>query len=101
MFQRAEPDEPGLGVTMLMSSLERGRPSPVMPFGLPSRTTSTTTESVTMPVVRTGVPVLGDEAGVDEARHVGLEREVDVVGVRVRRPRRGSGRPTRRRTSSR
>ena len=48
MFQRAEPDEPGLGVTMLTSSRARSA-HPVMPLGLPSRTTSTTTESVTMP----------------------------------------------------
>ena len=44
--------------------------------------------------------VLGDEAGVDQTGHVGLDREVDEVG-RLHRPRpRGTGRP-RSRTSRR
>ena len=50
MFQRAAPEEPGLGVTMPTPSLARSS-QPLMFLGLPSRTTSTTTESVTMPLL--------------------------------------------------
>ena len=34
-----------------------------------------------MPLVGVVLPVLGDQAGVDETLHVGLEGEVDDVGV--------------------
>ena len=52
----------------------------LMSLGLPLRTTKATTEVVTRPSVRRRVPVGGDLAGVDEARHVGLGRERDDVG---------------------
>src|SRR5436309_7475450 len=49
MFQRALPDVEGLGVITSTLGLIRSS-HPVMCFGLPLRTTSTTTESVTMPL---------------------------------------------------
>ena len=50
MFQRAEPEEPGLGV--MISTPSSTRSSQVsMPSGLPLRTTKTTTEEVAMPLV--------------------------------------------------
>ena len=50
MFQRAAPDEPGLGVTISTSGLARSSHDS-MPSGLPLRTTKTTTEEVAMPLV--------------------------------------------------
>ena len=41
----------------------------------------TTTDVVQMPLVVVVLPVLGDEALVDQAGHVGLERVVHVVGL--------------------
>ncbi len=48
MFQRAEPELKGFGVTMLTSLPSRSSKE-WMPFGLPLRTTSTTTDSSAMP----------------------------------------------------
>ena len=50
MFQRAEPDEAGFGVTIRTPGLVRSS-QPWMFFGFPSGTTRTTTESETMPLV--------------------------------------------------
>src|SRR5689334_3247361 len=50
MFQRALPDVDGLGVTTSMPGLTRSS-QPVMCLGLPLRTTITTTESDTIPLV--------------------------------------------------
>ena len=80
MFQRAEPEEPGLGVMISTPGLTRSS-QVSMPSGLPARTTKTTTEEVAMPLVGVVLPVLGDQALVDQAGHVGLERVVDDVGV--------------------
>ena len=48
MFHRALPDENGFGVKTFTPGLIRSGQS-LMPFGLPLRTTSETTESVTKP----------------------------------------------------
>src|SRR6478735_2917382 len=48
-FQRAEPELNGLGVTTPTSLLIRSS-NDLTPFGLPLRTTRTTTESVAMPL---------------------------------------------------
>src|ERR1700744_2770857 len=50
MFQRAEPDVAGFGVTTLTPGLIRSS-HPVMCFGLPGRTIITTVESLTIPLV--------------------------------------------------
>ena len=80
MFHRAEPDEAGFGVMTSTPGLTRSS-HVLMLSGLPSRTTNTTTDEVTMPLVVVLVPVLGDLAVVDQAGHVGLEREVHEVGL--------------------
>src|SRR2546428_4704306 len=49
MFQRAPPEVNGLGVTIFTPGLTRSF-QPVMCFGLPLRTASATTESVTIPL---------------------------------------------------
>ena len=49
MFHLAPPEVAGLGVMMSTSSRTRSL-QPSMSFGLPGRTDSTTTESVTMPL---------------------------------------------------
>ena len=49
MFQRAPPDVNGFGVTTWTPGLSRSF-QPKIFFGLPSRTTKTTTEFVTMPL---------------------------------------------------
>src|SRR5256885_14378812 len=49
MFHRAPPEEIGFGVITSTPFLVRSD-QPVMCLGLPLRTTSTTTESVTMPL---------------------------------------------------
>src|SRR5207248_5941513 len=49
MFQRALPDVAGLGVITSTPGLTRSS-QPVMCFGLPLRTTNTTTESATFPL---------------------------------------------------
>ena len=93
-FQRAPPDVNGFGV--ITSTPSCSRSSQVsMPFGLPLRTAKTTTESVTMPSYSSSAQSRVDEAGVDEPRHVGLEREGDDVGGEARTRRRGSARPRR------
>ncbi len=80
MFHRAEPEEPGFGV--MISTPGFTMSSQVwMLSGLPLRTTKTTTDDVAMPLVGVVLPGLVDEAGVHEAGHVGLEREVHDVGV--------------------
>src|SRR5262249_1753985 len=48
MFQRALPDVDGFGVITLIPGLIRSS-QPVMCFGFPLRTTSTTTESTAIP----------------------------------------------------
>ncbi len=50
MFHFAEPDDDGTGVTILTPGLTRSS-QPVMCSGLPLRTTMTTTESETRPLV--------------------------------------------------
>jgi hypothetical protein len=50
MFQRADPDEPGLGVTILTPGFTRSD-QVLIPFGLPLRTTMTTTDWLAMPLV--------------------------------------------------
>ena len=52
-------------------------------FGLPLRTTNATTEVVDEALVRAGVPVVGDEAGLHQPRHVGLGRERHDVGLQA------------------
>src|SRR4051794_9081863 len=49
MFQRAEPEENGFGVTTLTSFLTRSS-NVLIPFGLPLRVTITTTESWAIPL---------------------------------------------------
>ena len=79
MFHFAAPEVNGLGVSTLMPGLSRS--SHVwMPFGLPLRTMSETTDFDTMPLCGVGRPVRRDEPGLDQARHVGRERERDDVG---------------------
>ena len=51
-----------------------------MSFGLPLRTASPTTESVTMPLNSCRPSPPSTRPGVDEPRDVGLERERDHVG---------------------
>ena len=80
MFQRAEPEEPGLGVMISTPGLTRSS-QVSMPSGLPSRTTKTTTEEVAMPLVGVVLPVLGHQALADQTGHVGLQRVVHDVGV--------------------
>src|SRR5690348_9648254 len=48
MFHLADPDEPGLGVTILTPGLTRSS-QPVMCLGFPLRTTRTTTDWVSTP----------------------------------------------------
>ena len=67
MFHCAPPEVNGFGVMTSTPSLRRSS-QVLMLFGLPLRTTKTTTEFVTMPVVLVLVPVRVDQAGVDEAR---------------------------------
>ena len=79
-FQRAPPEVNGFGVITSTPSLVRS--SQVwMFFGLPLRTTNTTTESTSTPLYWPLVPVGVDEPGVDLAGDVRLEREVQEVGV--------------------
>ena len=61
MFQRAAPEENGLGVMTSTPGLVRSS-KVLMFFGLPLRTTRATTESVTMPLYCVAVPVGGDDA---------------------------------------
>ena len=51
-----------------------------MPFGLPLRTMSETTDLDTSPLCALAAQSSDDEPGLDQARHVGLEREGDDVG---------------------
>ena len=78
-FQRAPPEVNGLGVITSTPGLIRSS-QVLMFFGLPLRTTSTTTESVTMPLYWSWFQFGDDQAGLDQPGHVGLEREGDDVG---------------------
>jgi len=49
--------------------------------GLPLRTTSTTTEEVTMPVVGAAAQPSATSPGVDEAGHVAGQGQVHEVGL--------------------
>ena len=80
-FQRAPPEMNGFGVITSTPGLTRSF-QPLMCFGLPGRTERTTTESVTMPVVAVLVPVRRDDPGLDQALHVGIEREHRDIGLR-------------------
>ena len=53
----------------------------LMPLGLPLLTTMTTIDCVQMPLVSLSFQSFGDDALVDQAGHVGLQREVDLVGL--------------------
>ena len=79
MFQRALPDVDGFGVITSTPGLIRSS-QPVMCFGLPLRTTSTTTESLEKPLLGVRVPALRDDPVLDQAGHVGRRRERDDVG---------------------
>ncbi len=68
----------GLGVITWTPGLTRSA-QPLMRLGLPLRTASTTTESVTMPLYWLAFQLFVDEAAVHEPRDVGLERELDDV----------------------
>ena len=79
MFHFAAPDVNGLGVRTLMPGLSRS--SQVwMFFGLPLRTMSETTDFDTRPLCALAAQSSDDQAGLDQARHVGREREGDDVG---------------------
>ena len=80
MFQRAEPDEAGFGVTISTPGLIRSS-QPLMFFGLPLRHHDDDDRVGHDALGGAGVPVLGDQAGLDQAGDVALEREVDVVGL--------------------
>ena len=79
MFQRAPPEVNGLGVMTWTPGLVRSV-QVLMFFGLPLRVPMTTTESVTMPLYWFAVPGRADDVRLDQAGHVGLERELDDVG---------------------
>ena len=82
MFHFAEPEEAGLGVMILTPGLTRS--SQVLML---QRVALAHQEHH----LRVGedalggvlVPALVDQAGVDQLRHVGLEGEVDLVGVQA------------------
>ena len=97
MFHFAEPDEAGLGVTILTPGLIRSSQL-VMCFGLPLRTTMTTTDWVQMPLVALSFQSLADQPASTSLVHVGLEGQVHLVGLQAAARRRGSGRRTRRTT---
>ena len=79
MFHWAPPEVNGLGV--ITSTPSPRRSSQVWMFsGFPGLTAKTTTEFGDHARVLVLVPVRVDEAGVDEAGNVGLEREGDDVG---------------------
>ncbi len=79
MFQRALPEVEGFGVITSTPGLIRSS-QPVMCLGLPLRTTSTTTESVTIPLCGLAFQVAGDDPVLDQPRDVGRGRECDHVG---------------------
>ena len=78
-FQRAPPEVNGFGVITWTPGLTRSS-QPLMCFGLPLRTTKTTTESETMPLCAFAAQFFGDEALADEQVDVRGERERDEVG---------------------
>ena len=78
-FHFAEPELNGLGVTTSRPGWSRSS-QVLMFFGLPLRVTIVTTEPNGDALVLAGVPVVGDEARVDELRDVGLDGEVHDVG---------------------
>ena len=69
-----------MGVTMPTPGLARSS-QPVMPSGLPGRTTKTTTDCVQMPLVSLSFQSSAHQAGVDQPGDVRLEGEVHLVGV--------------------
>ena len=79
MFQRAPPEVAGFGSITSTSGLARSSKL-VMCFGLPGRTIRVTTELVTMPLYWFWFQSERDDAGVDQPRHVRLEREHDDIG---------------------
>ena len=80
MFHFAEPDEAGFGVTILTPGLTRSS-QPLMSLGLPLRTTITTTDWVRMPLVGVDFQSSATSLASTSLLHVGLEREVDDVGL--------------------
>ena len=80
MFQRAPPEVAGFG-SITSTSLRVRSANDLMFFGLPGRTMSTTTESVTMPLYWSWFQSGRDLAGVDQPGDVRLERERDDVGL--------------------
>ena len=93
-FQRAAPDEAGLGVTISTPGFTRS--SQVWMFlGLPCPDAEHDDRRRDDALVRTVVPVFGHQALVDQAGDVARHREVDVVGVEAGddRPALVAGRP--------
>ena len=80
MFHIAPPLVLGLGVRICTPGLARSAQS-WMPLGLPLRTAKATMESLTMPLVGLFLPVVGDQAGLLDAGHVGLQRQRGDVGL--------------------
>ena len=79
MFHRAPPEEPGFGVTISTpGSTMSSHPS--MPERVARPDDDDDHGVGDDAVVLVVLPVLRDEAGVDQAGHVALEGEVDVVG---------------------
>ena len=79
MFQRAPPEVAGFGsITSTSGLVEVVEALDVL--GVARADHEVTTELVTMPLYWFWFQSVGDDAGVDQARHVGLEREVDHVG---------------------
>ena len=98
MFHRAEPDEPGFGRDDLDAGLDQVVPGlDALGVALADHEDHDRGGGDALGVVV--LPVVGDQALVDETGHVGLEREVHVRRRRGRPRRRGSGRRRRRRTS--
>ena len=98
MFHFAPPDVNGFGVSTWTPGLSRSA-QVWMPFGLPLRTISTTTELETMPLVGVSAQLSATSPALTSLSTSGRERERDDVGLLAGRPPRGSGRRTRRRTA--
>ena len=79
-FHRAPPDVNGLAVITSMPGLIRSA-QPLMFFGLPLRTTSTTTESVTLPLYWSLFQSAATMPSLTRRVTSGSKREGDVVGV--------------------
>ena len=97
-FQRAPPEVNGLGVMTSMPGLVRSSQVLMLLRVALAGHDDTTTELVTMPLYWVLSQLAATMPAFDQPGHVGLERELDDVGRLARRPRRGSGRPTRRTT---